>query len=150
MVWGKKKIYIFFFWKSFNLWRPLLMIALYHQTKKPICFWCKRGLNPRWKLRKGTTLRKGISTYFSWLIERMLITKCLFFFTSRRNEPNNNITLLLHYEKCKVKIKRIFFVKLLIMLLFSPTISFMTTKKKSPNSMSYTNKPNSPMHFTTY
>ena len=30
-----------------NLWRALLMITLYHQTKTPISFWCRRGLNPR-------------------------------------------------------------------------------------------------------
>ena len=40
------KIFFFFFLgQSFNLWRLLLMIALYHQTKIPISFWCKRGLN---------------------------------------------------------------------------------------------------------
>ena len=38
----------FFFKEGFNLWRPLLMIdALYRQTKTPIDFWCRRGLNPR-------------------------------------------------------------------------------------------------------
>ena len=37
----------FFFFESFNLWRPLLMIALYHQTKTPISFWCRRELNLR-------------------------------------------------------------------------------------------------------
>ena len=31
-----------FFWESFNLWCPLLMIVLYHQTKTPISFWCRR------------------------------------------------------------------------------------------------------------
>ena len=29
------------FWKSFSLWRPLLMITLYHQIKTPISFWCR-------------------------------------------------------------------------------------------------------------
>ena len=36
-----------FFWKSLNLWCPLLMIVLYHQTKTPISIWCKSKLNPR-------------------------------------------------------------------------------------------------------
>ena len=36
-----------FFGESFNLWRPLLMMALYYQTKAPISFWCRRRLNPR-------------------------------------------------------------------------------------------------------
>ena len=35
------------FWESFNLWHPLLIITYYHQTKTPISFWCRRGLNPR-------------------------------------------------------------------------------------------------------
>ena len=37
----------FFFLESFNLWRPLLMITLYHQTKTPIGFCCRRRLNLR-------------------------------------------------------------------------------------------------------
>ena len=31
-------IFFFFLRESFNLWRPLLMIALYYQTKTPISF----------------------------------------------------------------------------------------------------------------
>ena len=31
----------FFFWKSFNLLRLLLILTIYHQTKTPIGFWCK-------------------------------------------------------------------------------------------------------------
>ena len=46
----------FFFWESFNLWRPLLMIALYHQIKTPISFWCRRGLNPRSLIQPSETL----------------------------------------------------------------------------------------------
>ena len=38
--------FFIFFLKSFNLWRSLLMIALYHQIKIPISFLCRRGLNP--------------------------------------------------------------------------------------------------------
>ena len=33
------KYKVVFFLKSFNLWRLLLMITLYHQTKTPINFW---------------------------------------------------------------------------------------------------------------
>ena len=36
--------FFFFFWESFNLWRPLLMITLYHQTKTPISFWYRQKL----------------------------------------------------------------------------------------------------------
>ena len=39
-------IFFYFFLNSFNLWRSLLMIALYHQIKIPISFLCRRGLNP--------------------------------------------------------------------------------------------------------
>ena len=35
----------FFFRESFNLWRSLLMITLYHQTKIPISFWYRQELN---------------------------------------------------------------------------------------------------------
>ena len=44
------------FWKSFNLWRPLLMIALYHQIKTPISFWCRRRLNPKTFIQPSETL----------------------------------------------------------------------------------------------
>ena len=35
----------FFFFKSFKLWHPLLMIVLHYQTKTSIDFWYRRGLN---------------------------------------------------------------------------------------------------------
>ena len=47
---------IFFFRESFNLWHPLLMITLYHRTKIPISFWCRRGLNPRSLIQPSETL----------------------------------------------------------------------------------------------
>ena len=49
-------IFIFIFRESFNLWRPLLMIDLYHQIKTPINFWCRRGLNPRSLIQLSKTL----------------------------------------------------------------------------------------------
>ena len=48
--------FFFFFWESFNLWRSLLMIAHYHQTKTLISFWCRRGLNPRSLIPPSETL----------------------------------------------------------------------------------------------
>ena len=39
-----------------NLWRPLLMIALYHQTKTPISSWCRRGLIHRSLIQPSETL----------------------------------------------------------------------------------------------
>ena len=32
------------------------MIALYHQTKTPISFWCRRGLNPGYLIQPSETL----------------------------------------------------------------------------------------------
>ena len=46
----------FFFLESFNLWRPLLIIALYYQTKTPISFWCMRWMNPRSLIQPSETL----------------------------------------------------------------------------------------------
>ena len=53
---------IFFFFlrererDSFNLWCLLLMIVLYHQTKIPIDFWCRQGLNPKSFIQLSETL----------------------------------------------------------------------------------------------
>ena len=56
----KKFIYIntifFFLGKSFNLWHSLLMIILYHQTKTPISFLCRQGLNHRSLIQLSETL----------------------------------------------------------------------------------------------
>ena len=49
-------MHFFFFGESFNLWCSLLMIALYHQTKTPISFWCRQGLNPRSLIQPSETL----------------------------------------------------------------------------------------------
>lgn len=38
-------LYSFFFFKSVNLWCPLLIIALYHHSKTLISFWCKQRMN---------------------------------------------------------------------------------------------------------
>ena len=46
----------FFFRESFNLWRPLLIIDIYHQTKTSISFRCRRGLNPKSLIQPLETL----------------------------------------------------------------------------------------------
>ena len=46
----------FFLRESFNLWRLLLMIALYHQTKTLISFWYRRRLNPKSLIQPSETL----------------------------------------------------------------------------------------------
>ena len=52
----EKACLLLFFLESFNLWHPLLMITLYHQTKTPISFWCRRGLNPKSLIQLSETL----------------------------------------------------------------------------------------------
>ena len=50
-------ILLFFFFKeNFNLCRPFFMIALYHQIKILISFWCRRGLNPKFLIQLSETL----------------------------------------------------------------------------------------------
>ena len=46
----------YFFLESFNLCRPFLMIAIYHQTKTPISFWYRRELNSRSLIQPSETL----------------------------------------------------------------------------------------------
>ena len=55
MEWNELLLF-FFFRESFNLWRPLLMIAIYHQTKTPISFWCRQVLNPKSLIQSLETL----------------------------------------------------------------------------------------------
>ena len=65
----------FFFRKSFNLWRPLPIIALYHQTKTPISFWCRQGLNPRSLIQPSETLPvelTGTHTFAPFQIEKII------------------------------------------------------------------------------
>ena len=62
-----------FFEESFNLWRQLLMIALYHQTKTPISFWCRRGLNPKSLIQLSETLPVELTeTYFIGLYQKYI------------------------------------------------------------------------------
>ena len=61
-----------FFLKNFNLWRLLLMIALYHQTKTPISFWSRQGLSPRSLIQPLKTLPIELIethqfSYMAWL-----------------------------------------------------------------------------------
>ena len=50
------KMFFFFLRENFNLWRPLLIIALYHQIKTPISFWCRQELNLRSLIQPSETL----------------------------------------------------------------------------------------------
>ena len=62
---------LFIFRESFNLWCPLLLITLYHQTKTLISFWYRRGLNPRSLIQLSEILPielTGTHHYFqTWL-----------------------------------------------------------------------------------
>ena len=43
------------------------MIAFYHQTKTPISFWCRQGLNPRSLIQPSETLPvELIGTHFKF------------------------------------------------------------------------------------
>ena len=63
----KPSIYLFIFLESFNLWRPLLMIALYHQTKTPISFLCSRGLNLKSLIQLSETLPVKLTRTHNYL-----------------------------------------------------------------------------------
>ena len=47
---------LLFLKENFNLWRPLLMIILYHQIKIPINFWCRWRLNLKSLIQQSETL----------------------------------------------------------------------------------------------
>ena len=73
-----KTTIIFFFWKNFNLWRRLLMIVLYHQTKTLISFWCKWLLNPRSFIQLSETLPVELTGTHNYYL---LITKAVILYT---------------------------------------------------------------------
>ena len=79
--------FFFFFLKSFNLWRPLLMIVLYHQNKTPISFWCRRRLNPRSLIQPSETLPvelTGTHFFFFFLyIYNLSNKKCVYIIKKR-------------------------------------------------------------------
>ena len=43
----------------------LLMITLYYQTKIPISFWCRRGLNPKSLIQPSKTL---LTLFHRWMV----------------------------------------------------------------------------------
>ena len=68
-----------FFIESFNIWHPLLIIALYHQTKTPISFLCKWKLNPRSFIQPSKILPieiTGTHTWFLHLTDNILDYGC--------------------------------------------------------------------------
>ena len=76
------EIFFFFFLESFNLWRPLLMTAYYHQTKTSISFCCRRELNLGFLIQLSETLPvKLTGTHMHveilYLFENTLISKLL-------------------------------------------------------------------------
>ena len=71
-------LFFFFFGKNFNLWCRLLMIALYHQTKTPISFWCKWLLNLRSLIQLSETLPVELTGTHNYYL---LITKAVILYT---------------------------------------------------------------------
>ena len=56
----------FFLRESFNLWRPLLIIVFYYQTKTLISFLCRWELNSKSLIQPSETLpTKLTGTYYS-------------------------------------------------------------------------------------
>ena len=79
---------VFFFLRereSLNLWRLLLMIALYHQTKTPISFWCKRGLNPRSLIQPSETLPVELTRTTTVLVIKLLYIKEIYCYSIHIN-----------------------------------------------------------------
>ena len=81
--WGPSKA--MFLRESFNLWRPLLMIAHYHQTKTPISFWCRRGIEPQISY---TTIR-DFTNWANWNPHYPIISGCIHYllFFIKHNQP---------------------------------------------------------------
>ena len=48
--------FFFFFFFFFEEEFQPMTSALYHQTKTPVSFWCRRGLNPRSLIQSSETL----------------------------------------------------------------------------------------------
>ena len=89
-------LFFFFFWESFNLWCPHLIIVFYHQTKKPINFWC------RWRLN----LRSLNIILYHFFVSKVI----LFSFISDRNNTNFSSclvgALLFNWWKDRIKCPR--------------------------------------------
>ena len=72
--------FLFFFWESFNLWHPLLIIALYYQTKTPISFWCRRRLNPRSLIQPSETLPVELTGTHDYFLILFVRNGCVWYF----------------------------------------------------------------------
>ena len=77
-----KKWTFFFLRKSSNVWRPLLIIALYHQTKTSINFWCRQGLNPRSLIQPSEILPVELTGTHTkkWTLKMCFLRFFFFFF----------------------------------------------------------------------
>ena len=78
---GQQFINFFFLKESFNLWRPLLMIVLYHQTKTPISFLCRQRLNPK-SLIQPSEISKQILLCCMTLLPAVMIMFLFLFYLS--------------------------------------------------------------------
>ena len=71
----------YLFWESFNLWRLLLMIVFYYQTKTLISFWCRQGMNSRFLIQPSKTLPVELTGTHIWHISLYIfITTLAFWF----------------------------------------------------------------------
>ena len=62
--------------KSFNLWRPHLIITPYYQTKTPISFWCRQRLNLKSLIQQSETL--PIELIGTHIINMVFVNYCYY------------------------------------------------------------------------
>ena len=67
------------------------MIALYHQTKTPISFWYRRGLNSRSLIQSSETLPVELTGTHTkkWTLKMCFLQFLFFFFFFYKLSPNN-------------------------------------------------------------
>ena len=65
------------------------MIALCHQTKTPISFWCKRGLNPRSLIQLSETLPVEL-IFLNLILKILYLDPPLDIFKAQKQENQEN------------------------------------------------------------
>ena len=102
-----KKWTFFFLRKSFNVWRPLLMIALYHRTKTSINFWCRQELNPRSLIQPSETLPVELTVTHTkkWTL-KMCFLRFFFFFFEKLSPNNYSLQLYIIEDSNSGKVHR--------------------------------------------
>ena len=61
------------------------MIAFCHQTKTPISFWCRRGLNPKSLIQPSETLPVELVRTHNFLVSLLVFYQLIFFLSHLNN-----------------------------------------------------------------